>query len=199
MIVRLLADIRLNPSRYLLAILLLFMFFPGLDLGTAGLFVAADGSWMSGWFFDFMRRVVPPLIIVSFVLCVALWVAGIWYQKWFWSLTTPRMIYLMSTLLIGPGILVESMLKPNWGRARPKDIILFGGDSAFTPPLWIADECTRNCSFVSGHAAVAFWVTAYGFIAPEKWRGPVIAGGIVLGVVMGIARMMQGAHFLSDI
>ena len=199
MILRLLADIRLNTSRWLLAVLLVFMFFPGLDIGTSRLFFSGEAGWMSSATLDFIRRVVPVLIIGSFVFCVVLWVAGIWYQQWFWSLTTPRMIYLISTLVVGPGLLVESMLKPNWGRARPKDIVVFGGDSAFTPPLWIADECTRNCSFVSGHAAVAFWVTAYGFLAPAKWRGPAIAAGLVFGCGMGLARIMQGAHFLSDV
>ncbi|MDX2224072.1 MAG: phosphatase PAP2 family protein [Rhodospirillaceae bacterium] len=199
-ILRLLADIRTTPSRWLLAVLLVFMFFPGLDIGAARLFWGGEaGAWTGGGLIEFFRRVVPTVIVGSFVFCVVLWVAGIWYQQWFWGLTTPRMIYLMSTLVVGPGLTVETLLKPNWGRARPKDITVFGGTADFTPPLWIADECTRNCSFVSGHAAVAFWVTAYGFILNDRWRWPAVAAGILFGGVMGLMRMMQGAHFLSDI
>jgi lipid A 4'-phosphatase len=52
---------------------------------------------------------------------------------------------------------------------------------------------------VSGHAAVAFWVTAFAFLLPNPYRLPFIIGGLALGVLMGLARIVEGAHFLSDV
>jgi lipid A 4'-phosphatase len=190
-----------HPSRWVLGLLFLFMFFPALDLTISGMFYAPGTgfTWDAGGVMEFIRSAMPVIIISSFVFCLALWVVGIWYERWFWGLTTPRTVFLMITLLVGPGLLVEALLKPNWGRARPKDIALFGGDAAFTPPLWVADECAHNCSFVSGHAALAFWATAYAWFLPRKWRLAGIVVGTVFGLAMGFVRIAQGAHFLSDV
>lgn len=194
-------DLKEQPSRWLLGVILFFMFFPGFDIWVSRQFYdpVAGFTWSQSGFLEFMRAVLPYLILGSFVFSVALWVAGIWYEQWFWGMTTHRAIYLMATLAVGPGLIVESLLKPNWGRARPKDLTVFGGQADYTPPLWVAGECERNCSFVSGHAALAFWVTAYGFALPERWRMIGVSLGFAFGVLMGWVRIIQGGHFLSDV
>src|SRR5690606_37476460 len=96
-------------------------------------------------------------------------------------------------------LLVETVLKSHWGRARPNDTVLFGGEAVFTPPLWIAQECAHNCSFVSGHAAIGFWLSAYGFLLPPAWRLRGVAAGLVCGLFVGLVLVVQGAHFLSDV
>lgn len=199
MIDRLLSELKEHPSRWLLAVVLVFMLVPRIDIDISGLFYDPVAGWSNGGVPEFVRRVVPTLIVGSFVFCLVLWVAGIWYEQWFWGITTPRISYLMVTLIIGPGLLVETILKPNWGRARPKDITVFGGAESYTPPIWIADACERNCSFVSGHAAVAYWVTAYAFLVPESWRRAAFAVAFLFGSFVGLIRIMQGGHFLSDV
>ncbi len=52
---------------------------------------------------------------------------------------------------------------------------------------------------MSGHAALAFWVTAFAFLFPVGQRRPLLVMGVVFGLLMGLARMAEGAHFLSDI
>ena len=52
-------------------------------------------------------------------------------------------------------LLVNALLKDHWGRARPNETTLFGGDGAFSGPFVIAGQCARNCSFVSGEGAGA--------------------------------------------
>jgi len=156
-------------------------------------------TWPERGFMEFVRAALPVIILGGFVFCIVLWVAGIWYEQWFWGMTTNRAVYLMTTLMVGPGIIVNALLKPNWGRARPKDITLFGGSEAYTPPLWVADACERNCSFVSGHASIAFWVTAYAFLLPSKWRLTGVLAGTAFGFGVGLVRVAQGAHFLSDV
>ena len=196
--------IRAHPERWALGALVLLMlatFVPGVDLGLSRMFYLPDVgfTWNPDGPLEFVRRTVPTIIIASFVLVVVVWLAGLWRRQWFWGVATPHATYLLVTLVMGPGLIVETVLKPYWGRARPKDITLFGGDAAYTPPLWMADECARNCGFVSGHAAVAFWVTAYAFILPQRWRLPGLLAGLAFGFAMGLVRIIQGAHFLSDV
>ena len=194
-------DLQTHPSRWILGLVLFFMFFPGFDIWISRQFYEPGQGFISGQdgLLGFMRAVMPVVILGAFVFAIALWVAGIWYERWFWGMTTNRAIYLMVTLVVGPGLVVEALLKPNWGRARPKDLEIFGGHANYTPPMWVATECDRNCSFVSGHAAIAFWVTAFGFMLPTKWRMLVVSGGLLLGVLMSWARIVQGGHFFSDV
>ena len=194
-------DLKTKPSRWILGLVLFFMFFPGFDIWISRQFYQPGIGfiWDDGGLLEFVRAAVPVIILGAFVFAIVLWVAGIWYEQWFWGMTTNRAIYLMGTLIVGPGLIVESLLKPNWGRARPKELTIFGGQADYTPPLWVADECQRNCSFVSGHAAVAFWVSAFGFILPPKWRMLGVAGGVTFGALVGWVRIIQGGHFFSDV
>lgn len=175
--------------------------FPLLDLWASGLFFDDNAA---AWtprsnLMQFARSGVPPLIIGMLLFVLILWMAGRVLGQSFWNVTGRKAAYLVTTLLIGPGLIVESFLKVFHGRARPRDVVPFGGDDPFTPALWISDACVRNCSFVSGHAALAFWVTAFAFLLPVGQRSPLIAAGVGIGLLMGIARMAEGAHFLSDI
>ena len=198
-------DIREYPGRWALVLLFILMIgpgltFPGVDLSLSGLFyVPGTGfTWSADGVLEFVRAAVPDIIVGSFVVCVLLWIAGRLNAEWPWRITTPRMTYLFLTLLVGPALIVEGILKPFWGRARPKDIELFGGEQAYTLPWQIANECAHNCSFVSGHVAVAFWLTAYAYLLSSKWRAAAIAAGVIVGLGMGLVRVAQGAHFLSD-
>ncbi|HEX5515713.1 MAG TPA: phosphatase PAP2 family protein [Gammaproteobacteria bacterium] len=105
--------------------------------------------------------------------------------------------YLFAVLLLGPGLLVNEVLKNHMDRARPRQITMFGGDKEFTPALVPADQCERNCSFVSGHAAIGFYLSALAWVAGRRRRW--LLGGIALGGLVGLCRMAQGGHFLSDI
>ena len=60
---------------------------------------------------------------------------------------------MIHAFCFGPGLVVNGVLKAFWGRARPSQILEFGGAAQFTPPVQIADQCARNCSFVSGEAS----------------------------------------------
>jgi len=47
------------------------------------------------------------------------------------------------SLVIGPGLLVNLVLKENVGRARPIQVEAFGGNRQFSPALRQAHECTQ--------------------------------------------------------
>ncbi len=105
--------------------------------------------------------------------------------------------FLLASLLLGPGLVVNAVLKEHWGRARPHQVVEFGGSQPFTPALLPANHCERNCSFVSGHSAIGFWWLALGLAWPA-WRWRAMALGVVLGGALSVVRIMQGGHFLSD-
>ena len=68
----------------------------------------------------------------------------------------PRDLLLpMITYGLGVGLIVNSFLKEYFGRARPRDIVEFGGDKMFTAVWQVSDACYTNCSFTSGEAAGA--------------------------------------------
>lgn len=106
--------------------------------------------------------------------------------------------YLLLVLAVGPGLIINFGLKNHWHRARPHQVDRFGGNRQFTAALVPSDQCERNCSFVSGHAALGFFFAAIGFPAVRR-RHAWIATGVALGSTIGLARIVQGGHFLSDI
>lgn len=100
-------------------------------------------------------------------------------------------------MLLGPGLLVNGLLKEHWGRARPADVEAFGGEATFTPPFEIANQCAGNCSFVSGEGAGAV-ALALGLGALTRSTTARVALG-VLAAGASLLRVAMGRHFLSDI
>jgi lipid A 4'-phosphatase len=75
----------------------------------------------------------------------------------------------------------------------------FGGDRTFTPPFIPANQCVKNCSFTSGEAASVFVpFYAAGLLVPHGSAALILAGTL-LGFAAGLMRIVQGAHFLSDV
>lgn len=99
-------------------------------------------------------------------------------------------------LIAGPTLAINAGLKDHWHRARPRDLIEFGGIKRFTPAWVISDQCIQNCSFASGHAAAGFAPVIGHFVSRRRaW----LTGGLLLGFGVGLARVAVGAHFLSDV
>ncbi len=108
-------------------------------------------------------------------------------------------IFMVLAILVGPALIVNVVLKENFGRARPKDIVEFGGTKEFTRPLSISNQCETNCSFVSGHSSTGFYFCAVALIFSGRKKKLVFWGGILLGTVIGLIRIIAGAHFASDV
>lgn len=108
-------------------------------------------------------------------------------------------IYLTGVAAVGIGLIANALLKENWGRARPRQTVEYGGTAEYTPPLLIADQCEANCSFVAGEGAYGFFWLALGFIAARRWQPWVFAGALAFGSGVGLIRIAMGAHYLSDV
>ncbi len=184
-----------------IAAALLFYAFPEVDVRFSMLFYdPSSGFYLADA--PFCRWIYASVEIVSIawgVLAVLL-MAAIWIRKKkCFGLKTGHVIYLLAVLAIGPGLIVNLLLKDNWGRARPYDVIQFGGSAAFTPAFVISGECHNNCSFVSGHAAMGFYFIAFGFLCHSRRRSLFFLLAGIYGTVVGLVRILQGGHFLSDV
>lgn len=180
----------------------LFLIWPEIDLAASAVFY--DGG--------FRLRYNKPLdqfrhIFLNLVTFSALFALGMFCRSA--TIGARRVVplqvwsFIAATFIAGPLVLVNSILKDHWGRARPADIMFFGGDATFTPPLIITDQCASNCSFVSGEgAAIATVMMVLWVVVWPKLNGVWRIGALWLGLpfaTFGIAlRVMMGRHFLSD-
>ncbi len=107
-------------------------------------------------------------------------------------------VFLITSLVLGPGLLANVALKNHWDRPRPGQIVQFGGDQHFVAWWDPRGECQKNCSFVSGEASTAFWTMAPAALVSPTWQPLAYAGAVAFGIIVAWARMMTGGHFLSD-
>ena len=182
--------------------LMLFFLVPQVDLVTSGLFYDPErGFVLAGWPAVMLLYQGVPWIAWGTLALVAtgafcLLILG----RPLWRLDRKALVFLVASMAAGPGLLANTLLKDNWGRARPVQIEAFGGTHRFTPAPLPAAECERNCAFVSGHAALGFSLVAFALLLPpgrSRRRG--VAAALAFGALVGLGRMAQGAHFLSDV
>jgi len=178
-----------------------FLAAPEIDLISSRAFQAGGGAFAGqslGWV-NALRNIFVGLFYFSVAAALGGLVMTRGQSRSWLRLSGPQWMILAICLAVGPGIVANVVLKDHWGRARPKQVLEFGGAKAFTPPLIPTDQCAHNCSFVSGEAASIFMpFYAAGLLVPQ-WAGTLLAGGTLLGLAAGLVRMSQGAHFLSDV
>ena len=171
----------------------------GADQYVSALF-CIDGKWPIGdlqpWRLLYRMDRIPALIMAIVGLTAAL--TGVAYrQRRSWI--RPG-LFLVILLALGPGLIVNTILKEYWGRPRPREIVQFGGNKVYLQP-WQKGVAHMGRSFPSGHASAAFYLTAPFFI--YRRRNPrsaalLLIGGLGFGLAMSLARIAQGGHFLSD-
>ncbi|GGB38933.1 phosphoesterase [Roseibium aquae] len=185
---------------YVAAVSLVFLIFPSLDLWASGMFYnERAGFWAQHEpFLSQVRHLGPHLVMWVAVTMVAVVLLKLILPDRPPVLPLRIPVFLTSTLILGPGILVNAILKDNWGRPRPRSVEDFGGDLPHQL-VWIpTDYCESNCSFVSGEASAGIWLTALAFIVPAAWRIGVLAFVLPLCLVLSVNRVAFGGHFLSD-
>ena len=171
-----------------------------LDLITSALFFSPGQGFALGsmepWHTLYAYGEIPALLLVGSALTTFL--AG-FFLPGYRSLRRAS-LFLILLYLIGPGLVVNALLKDHWGRERPVQISTFGGSQPFTEPWQKRDSAGK--SFPSGHASVAFYLIAPAFLFRHKQKRTAslwLLTGSTFGLAVGTARIIQGGHFLSDV
>lgn len=189
-----------------LATALIFAVAPGLDLWASGFFYDGTGTgfYLNGMpILQLLREAIwtaANLLAIVVIVCTLFSLlsrhpTGIPGRFWAFCLTL---------IVLGPGVLVNLILKNQWGRARPAELAEFGGSAQFTPPWQLTDQCASNCSFVSGEAAGAITAAIIvGLIlwniVPRRQRIWLLLACLCFAGLGSGLRVMTGRHFLSDV
>lgn len=175
---------------------------PQADMVVSGLFYRAGEKFFlvdapvfvaAHWLATDGARVLVAFLIAAGVIA---W----WRKKPCVGVTAKGWAFLLVALLVGPGLVANAGFKDNWGRARPREIVEFGGAQPFTPALEAHFERARpNGSFVAGDGAFGFFLPAFAFVVPRSRSRRVFWGTMAAGGFFGFTRIAMGAHFFSDV
>lgn len=184
-----------------LALTILFLLVPAIDLAVSDAFHRPGSAfWLSG---DPVLRALRKssslvmgglLIAVMSVITLAGLATG--HRA---AATARRGWCLLLGFALGPGLLINGVLKSLWGRPRPVHIQPFGGDVGYEPVWRISEACASNCSFVSGESSSAAWMVAVLVLVPARWRVAVGVPLVTYAVALSVNRIAFGGHFLSDV
>lgn len=146
-----------------------------------------------------MRQVGPLVIAATILPAVAALVMKTFRPARPALISTRAALFLILSLALGPGLLVNGILKEVWARPRPGMVTQFGGDYAFMPWWDPRGTCESNCSFVSGETSSAVWMVTPAMLTPPPWRYVALGAAALYGMAFASIRVLAGGHFLSDI
>jgi lipid A 4'-phosphatase len=173
----------------------------GADLALQEACYVAGKGWIYGdqqpWRFLYRTGIFPSFALA--IVATVVLVTGFFSPRAY--IYRKAALFLLLFMLLGPWLAGHETVKQQWGRPRPSQLQLFGAGGQFHHP-WERGEPGRGASFPSGHAAMAFSMIWPYFLlrrsAPALAR-LAFALGACYWLLMGIARMVQGAHFASDV
>ncbi len=172
----------------------------GADMRLESLFYQPGSGWVhtndNPWSFLYRYGALPGLILgvaAAAVFLASFFSRGLYpYRK--------LALFFILLLALGPG-LINSVFKDYWGRPRPRQVDAFGGDQKFLQ-VWQTGPAGEGKSFASGHASIAFYLVSPFFAlrrSSARWAYFSLVVGLAYGALMGLARMIQGGHFPSDV
>jgi len=189
----------------ILVLALLAPFTPTLDLWVSSQFYnSSTKTFTNNRIFEFIFDYAQLPAFALAGLASVLFSISYFTDRWKES----RILYLtiILAMLIGPGLIINGILKPGWGRARPRQIEAFGGSSPFSPfykPNLNPPSGDKYKSMPSGHASMGFYflvLTVLGYRTKRKilfFSGLFLA--LSLGLGLGYTRIAQGGHYLTDV
>jgi lipid A 4'-phosphatase len=180
---------------------LLLVIFPGLDISFSEFFFSTENGFIYRKnFLVYQIYQLLPFLTKLFILVCLLYLAYIAIKhKNLKKIIRSGVFFLFITATISPGLIVNEVFKENFGRARPRNIEEFNGTQHFTKAFKLSNQCERNCSFSSGHAAMGYFFSAIAYTTSLLYFNKIYIVGVVFGSMVGLSRVMMGGHFLSDV
>jgi len=190
-----------------MVVIVIFTRLPQLDLNLAklyfvdGEFVLRSSPLIQGLRMAFWNLSLLMVIVAVIAVSLAHHFDG--PQR---LLPTREWNVILWGFLLGPGILVNVLLKGFSQRARPRDVLSFGGDRFYTPIGQLSGQCDFDCSFVSGEVsgttmfclACIILIQHHQNRLSPRWQYSLYA---ILGVIFAyvfVHRILTGGHFVSD-
>lgn len=174
-----------------------------LDMGLTRFFYDAAGHgfpWRHQAFVDAMGQFVVWLVPIACALfCGA--AAVLSHRVKALAPARAALWALFAVFCLVP--LLAGGLKHYTAMPRPFALAMFGGYVQLPSGFWAASGASGGGALPSVHAAVGYSVLGLYFAgwalgdARMRWLG--LAGGLILGSFFGALRIMQGAHFLSQV
>jgi membrane-associated PAP2 superfamily phosphatase len=178
-----------------------FALYPQLDLTLSRLFFHdGDGFFLkSDPIFGALRD--GSMVLVGLIVAVPIVAAVVKLIRPDTRLLVPgrAIVFLVTTILLGPLLTANIGFKDNWSRPRPRDVAAFGGTQIFMPWWDPRGTCHVNCSFIGGEAAGAYWTLAPAALVPPQWRALAYGAALTFGTAVGVLRIAFGGHFFSDV
>jgi lipid A 4'-phosphatase len=172
--------------------------------------------YLSDYFYEptaaqqwFLKTAVPWIWLYRYgewpTWLLAIGAALVWGGSFYrrsWVCYRRACALIVLAVMLGPGLLVNGVLKPLWGRPRPVQAELFGGSRPYQP-WWHPGPIGGGRSFPSGHAAMGYVLVLGTCLVSQRrsaWlHGLVLGGALAYGSLLGATRIIQGGHFLSDV
>jgi lipid A 4'-phosphatase len=175
---------------------LLLMAFPQIDLFVSSLFFDQSFRLGAQWWNTFMHESMGYFLCLSLATVVTLYFCNRLWNLDLCGVDGRKVVYLFLVLILGAGLIVNLVFKDSFGRARPRDIVEFGGTMLYTPPFVVSDACRKNCSFSSGEGAAGFFALALAQALSR--RRSLLISAFAFGALTSFCRVASGAHFFSD-
>lgn len=207
-----------NSIKFIIVCLFLnlIFIFTDIDLYLEKLFF--NGEWyLDGrLFLRWMYSFAPMVSIATAIIGLFMY---LYYKIKKHNLVRQKVgVFLILSMLLGPGLVVNALGKGFMGRPRPKHIIQFGGQEEFLSPLALGKFIPhllkdhnwekkylglkfvkgKHNSFPSGHASVVFYLI-FPYFINKKRKISYLLPGFIAGWIMGAVRMAQGGHFFTDV
>jgi membrane-associated PAP2 superfamily phosphatase len=151
------------------------------------------------WFLEKVMHVgVKNAVVAVGLLVLAGWVASFRLKrlaKW-----RPLLLFLFVAMVASSSAI--SLLKSVSGKHCPYDLQQYGGTLPYIGLLErLPPDVKPGKCWPGGHASAGFCLFAFYFAALKLGRRRVaaamLAGSLLLGLILGMGRVAQGAHFVS--